>query len=57
MCDGTLAIDCFIHDLLKTSGHSRDIRITVSDAEVITIAISAMRHFGGNFEKSRLILH
>lgn len=57
MCDSTLAIYCFIDDFLKTSGHREDIRIEVSDAEVITIAISAMLHFGGNFERSRLVLH
>ena len=57
MCDNTIAIYCFIDDFLKASGHTEDLRIKVSDAEVITIAIQAMLHFGGNFEKSRLILH
>ena len=57
MCDSTIAIYCFIDDFLKASGHRQDIRVEVTDAEVITIAITAMRHFGGNFERSRLILH
>ena len=57
MCDSTLAIYCFIDDFLKASRHREDIRTEVTDAEVITIAISAMLHFGGNFEKSRLVLH
>jgi hypothetical protein len=57
MCDSTLAIYCFIDDFLKTSGHHEDSRVEVTDAEVLTIAITAMLHFGGNFEKSRLILH
>lgn len=57
MCDSTIAIYCFIDDFLKASGHREDIRIEVSDSEVITIAIQAMLHFGGNFERSRLILH
>ncbi len=57
MCHSTLAIYCFIDDFLKASGHHEDIRIEVTDAEVITIAIQAMLQFGGNFEKSRLILH
>jgi hypothetical protein len=57
MCHRTLAIYCFIDDFLKASGHREDIRIEVSDAEVITIAITAMLHFGGNFERSRLVLH
>ncbi len=42
MCDGTLAIYCFIDDFLKQSGHREDLRVEVTDAEVITIAISAM---------------
>ncbi len=57
MCHSTLAIYCFIDDFLKASGHQEDIRIEVTDAEVITIAIQAMLQFGGNFEKSRLILY
>lgn len=57
MCHSTLAIYCFIDDFLKASGHREDSRTEVTDAEVITIAIAAMLHFGGNFEKSRLILH
>jgi len=57
MCDSTLAIYCFIDDFLKASGHREDIRTEVTDAEIITIALTAMLHFGGNFEKSRLVLH
>lgn len=57
MCHRTLAIYCFIDDFLKASGHREDCRIEVTDAEVITIAITAMLDFGGNFEKSRLVLH
>ena len=57
MCDSTLAIYCFIDDFLKASGHTEDIRVEVTDAEVMTIAITAMLRFGGNFERSRLILH
>lgn len=57
MCHRTLAIYCFIDDFLKASGHREDCRIQVTDAEVITIALTAMLEFGGNFEKSRLLLH
>ena len=57
MCDSTLAIYCFIDDFLKASGHREDCRVEVTDSEVITIALTAMLHFGGNFEKSRLLLH
>jgi hypothetical protein len=57
MCHSTLAIYCFIDDFLKASGHREDCRVEVSDSEVITIAIVAMLRFGGNFQKSRLVLH
>ncbi len=57
MCDSTLAIYCFVDDFLKASGHHQDLRVEVTDSEVITIAISAMLHFGGNFERARLMLH
>ncbi len=57
MCHSTLAIDCFARDFLKASGHQEDIRVEVSDAEVITVALTAMLHFGDNFQKSCLILH
>lgn len=57
MCNSTIAIYCFIDDFLKARGHYQDCRIEVSDSEVLTIAVTAMLHFGGNFEKSRLILH
>jgi hypothetical protein len=56
MCDCTLAIYCFIDDLLKSFEHKQDRRVEVTDAEVITIALVAMLYFGGNFEKSRLVL-
>ena len=57
MCHRTLAIYCFIDDFLKASGHREDCRIEVTDAEIITIALTAMLEFGGNFERSRLALY
>lgn len=57
MCDSTLAIYCLIDDFLKASGHREDCRVEVTDAEIITIALTAMLNFGGNFEKLRLVLH
>jgi hypothetical protein len=56
MCQSTLAIYCFIDDLLKSLGHKSDVRAQVTDSEVITIALIAMLYFGGNFEKSRMVL-
>jgi len=57
MCQSTLAMYCFIDDLLKSLEHHDDIRAEVGDAEIITIAPVAMLYFGGNFERSRLVLH
>ena len=57
MYDRTLAIYCFVDDLLKSMRHREDVRAEFSDAEVITTAIVAMLYFGGNFEHSRALLH
>ncbi len=57
MYDRTLAIYCFVDDLLKAMRHREDARCQVSDAEVITSALCAMLWFGGNFERSRSFLH
>ena len=57
MCERTLAIYCFIDDLLKAHGHQEDCRVEITDAEIITIALTAMLDYGGNFEKSRLVLY
>lgn len=56
MYDRTLAIYCFVDDLLKAMQHKEDNRCEVSDAEVLTIALCAMLWFGGNFERSRAFL-
>jgi hypothetical protein len=56
MCDCTLAIYCFIDDLLKSLDHKQDVRARISDSEVITIALVAMLYFGGNFERARRVL-
>jgi hypothetical protein len=57
MYDRTLAIYCFVDDLLKAMQHREDSRTVFSDAEVVTTAIVAMLFFGGNFERSRSLLH
>lgn len=56
MCHSTIAIYCFIDDLLKAMQHKEDCRTQLTDAEVITTALIAMLYFGGNFEKSRQYL-
>jgi hypothetical protein len=57
MYDRTLAIYCFIDDLLKAMQHGEDSRTEFSDSEVVTTAIIAMLFYGGNFERSRNFLH
>lgn len=57
MCDHTLAIYCFVDDLLKAMQHREDSRAKFSDAEVITTAICAMLYFGGNFANTRRFLY
>lgn len=57
MYDRTIAIYCFVDDLLKAMQHREDARCEVSDAEVVTTALCAMLWFGGNFERSRCFLH
>jgi hypothetical protein len=57
MYDRTIAIYCFIDDLLKAMQHREDSRCEFSDAEVVTTALVAMLFFGGNFERSRNFLH
>lgn len=57
MYDSTIAIYSFVDDLLKQISHREDVRQTVSDAQIITSAIVAAQYFGGNFERSCLVLH
>jgi hypothetical protein len=57
MYDRTLAIYCFVDDLLKAMQHIEDSRCEFSDSEVITTAIVAMLFFNGNFERARSFLH
>src|ERR1700759_826009 len=57
MYDRTLAIYCFVDDLLKAMQHAEDSRSQFSDSEVVTAAIVAMLFFSGNFERARYFLH
>lgn len=52
MCHSTLAIYCFLDDLLKAMNHQEDHRQQVNDAQVATTAVIAMLFFGGNYQKS-----
>jgi len=55
--DRTLAIYCFVDDLLKAIEHGEDSRAQFSDSEVVTTAVVAMLNFGGNFERARSFLY
>jgi hypothetical protein len=52
MCQSTIAIYCFIDDLLKAIAYKEDKRCQINDAQVITTALIAMLYFGGNYQKS-----
>jgi hypothetical protein len=52
MFNEIIALYAIIDDLLKALGHQEDIRMTMSDAEVITSALVAAKYFGGNQEQA-----
>ena len=56
MDDQILAISCIWHDFLKALHHREDRQHKMTDAEVMTTALVAMRFFGGNFEQARALL-
>lgn len=53
MVDNIVALYCITDDLLKAIGHRDDRRRELTDAEVITTALTAALYFGGNLEHSR----
>lgn len=56
MFDNIVALYCITDDLLKAIGHIDDQRCELSDAEVITTALTAALYFGGNLELARAFL-
>lgn len=56
MNEKIIAIYTLADDILINLRHHEDSQRKVSDAEVITIAVVAMRYFYGNFEKARIFL-
>jgi len=54
--DNVVALYCITDDLLKAIGHSDDCRRELSDAEVITTALTATLYFGGNLETARAFM-
>lgn len=53
MIDHVTALYCITDDLLKAVGHREDARTMMSDAEVLTTALTAAHYFGGNVEHAR----
>lgn len=54
MCQSTIALYCFLDDLLKAMNHQEDERCQVGDAQVLTTALTAMLDYGGNYQKALL---
>lgn len=52
MCHSTIAIYCFLDDLLKALDHREDVRCQVSDAQILTTAVLAMLDYGSNYQKA-----
>jgi len=57
MDTATVAIYCLCDDFLKAIHHQENYQTTMSDAEVITTALVAVRFFSGNFTLARDFLH
>jgi hypothetical protein len=55
MSDNIVVLYCITDDLLKAIGHRDDCRCNLTDAEVITTALTAALYFGGNLETSRTL--
>ena len=49
-------IYCLTDDFLKAQHHRQNPQCTLSDAEIVTIALTAARFFGGNFETAMTFL-
>jgi hypothetical protein len=52
-----VAVFCLCDDLLKALYHSEDCQCRISDAEIMTIALVAALHFGGNQAKAGRFLY
>lgn len=48
-----IALYCIVDDMLKALHHKEDIRVRVSDSEVITTAFVAVLYFGGHQDNAR----
>lgn len=48
-----IALFCIVDDMLKNLRHREDIRIKVSDSEIITTAFVSVLYFGGHLDNAR----
>ncbi|WP_300601578.1 hypothetical protein [Niabella sp.] len=48
-----IALYCIVDDILKSLQHSEDLRVRVSDAEIITTAFVSALYFGGHQDNAR----
>lgn len=53
MDEEIVTLYCLCDDFLKSRRHREDPQRQMCDAEVMTTALVAMRHFGGNLDKAR----
>lgn len=56
MDEEIVALFCLCDDFLKAQRHREDPQRQMSDAEVMTTALVAVRSFGGNLQKARALL-
>ncbi|MGV3656884.1 MAG: transposase [Chitinophagaceae bacterium] len=54
--DKVISLYCIIDDILKAMRHRQDIRIKVTDSEVLTTAFVAGLYFGGHHDNARMFM-
>ncbi|HEY0355082.1 MAG TPA: IS982 family transposase [Flavisolibacter sp.] len=51
-----IALYCIVDDMLKCLRHKEDVRVRVSDSEVITTAFVSVLYFGGHLDNARCFM-
>lgn len=54
--DKVIALYCILDDLLLAMRHKEDVRVQVTDSEVLTTAFVAALYFGGHHDNARLFM-
>lgn len=54
--DKVIALFCIVDDLIKAMHHKKDIRVRVSDSDVITTAFVTNLYFRGHFDIARMFM-